>query len=189
MSKLSRQERKALDREIPWRTIVNGPDEVLALYIAANQKEYNSWMSWGCIVPVPVDQIPKIKATPSLRKRIVPSRNAYRDKKCLPRQESWSWPRDQGTVILGCLDPDLMVLNRSSPIPSKLAEMVLLQIASSTLSGLVELTGLKWSLWRGDVAINRLFARCSRETRDAHVHAAAARWSPTTRPDVHLGAL
>ena len=83
-----------------------------------------------------------------MRKRLVPSRNAYHDKN---RGAGPDIKAKCRTVILGCLDPDLHMLNRS-PTPSKLAELVLLQIATAGLSGLVELTGLRWSLWSGDVS-------------------------------------
>ena len=77
---LSRQERKALDREIPWRVIVAGPKEIFDLYVAANIKEYESWLSWACIRPLSEERIHEIKNTPSLKRRIIPARNAYRDK-------------------------------------------------------------------------------------------------------------
>lgn len=104
--------------------------------VHSGQKEYQSWLAWGCITPVE-KEITLIKKTPSTRKRIVPSRNAYRDKL------RGAGPRIKAkgrTVILGCLDPDLALLNRASPTPSKLAELVLLQLATAGFSGLVECT-------------------------------------------------
>ncbi|CAK9028994.1 unnamed protein product [Durusdinium trenchii] len=71
---------KALDREIPWRVIVAGPKEIFDLYVAANIKEYESWLSWACIRPLSEERIHEIKNTPSLKRRIIPARNAYRDK-------------------------------------------------------------------------------------------------------------
>ncbi|CAK8996955.1 Copia protein (Gag-int-pol protein) [Cleaved into: Copia VLP protein, partial [Durusdinium trenchii] len=78
-------ERKALDREIPWRVIVAGPKEIFDLYVAANIKEYESWLSWACIRPLSEERIHEIKNTPSLKRRIIPARNAYRDKNRSPR--------------------------------------------------------------------------------------------------------
>ena len=40
VAKMTRKERKALDREIPWRTITT-------IDVKANRKEYESWRSWG----------------------------------------------------------------------------------------------------------------------------------------------
>ena len=81
--------------------------------------------------------IAKIKATPSLRRRAIPSRNAYRDKNRGAGPEVRAKCR---TVVVGCQDPDLATLSRSSPTPSKVAELVLLQIAACGMNGLVELT-------------------------------------------------
>ena len=127
----------SLDREIPWRTIVAGPANIVDLYAKANQKEYDSWMSWGCIRRISPEVIAKIKATPSLRRRAIPSRNAYRDKNRGAGPEVRAKCR---TVVVGCQDPDLATLSRSSPTPSKVAELVLLQIAACGMNGLVELT-------------------------------------------------
>jgi hypothetical protein len=149
LASMSRQERKALDREIPWRVIASGPDDIRDLYVQANKKEYDSWMSWGCIRPLSPELIQKIKTTPSLRKRVIPSRNAYRDKNRGAGPDIRAKCR---TVVLGCQDPDLATLSRSSPTPTKIAEMVLLQIAAAGMNGLVELTGHKWHLWSGDVS-------------------------------------
>ena len=149
MERLSRQERKAMDREIPWRVILESPPETVELYVEANRKEFSSWLSWGCIAPLKPDKIKEIKATPSLRRRIIPSRNAYRDKN---RGAGPTVRAKCRTVVLGCQDPDLATLARSSPTPSKTAEMILLQIAVSGMNQLVELTNKKWKLWSGDVS-------------------------------------
>ena len=133
MERLSRQERKALDREIPWRVILESPPETVELYVEASRKQFASWMS--CIAPLTPAKIKDIKNTPSLRRRIIRSRNAKRR-----------------TVVLGCQDPDLATLARSSPTPSKMAEMILLQIAVAGMNKLVELTNMSWKLWGGDVS-------------------------------------
>ena len=149
MERLSRQERKAMDREIPWRTILESPPETVELYVEANRKEFASWLSWGCIAPLKADKIKEIKTTPSLRRRIIPSRNAYRDKN---RGAGPTVRAKCRTVVVGCQDPDLATLSRSSPTPSKTAEMILLQIAVSGMNQLVELNNKKWKLWSGDVS-------------------------------------
>lgn len=65
IDKLTRQERKALGREIPWRVIANGPDDIMQLYVEANVKEFNSWLSWGCIQKMSPEEIQKVKSTPA----------------------------------------------------------------------------------------------------------------------------
>lgn len=103
---LSRQELKQLDREIPWREIVQMPAAVKEKYIEAAAKEYAGWMKWTGIRPLTDEEADTIFADPAKRKRIMKSRAAYRDKsrglgglaalnaKCR-------------AVIIGCGDPDL----------------------------------------------------------------------------------
>ena len=146
---MTRQEKKAIDREIPLRTIMASPPDVVDLYVESNKKEYASWMSWSCIRPLSAEEVQKVKSAPSLKKRIIPSRNAYRDKN---RGAGPTIRAKCRTVVLGCQDPDLATPPRSSPTPCKTAEMVTLQIAVFGMNGQVELTQLEWSLWSGDVS-------------------------------------
>ena len=79
-SGLSRQERKAIDREIPWRTLMKEyPSDVISLYVKANRKEYDSWMSWNSIKALSKEEARRVLSDPILRKRVMPSRNAYRE--------------------------------------------------------------------------------------------------------------
>ena len=76
-SRLTRQERKAIDREIPWRKLMSDyPSDIISLYVQANKKEYDSWMSWNSIRALSPAEATKVKNHPVLRKRIMPSRNA-----------------------------------------------------------------------------------------------------------------
>ena len=145
---LSRQERKAMDREVPWREIMKLDAATIEAYIQANIKEYKSWMEWNCIQPVDEATIKKIKSDPALRRRIIPSRNAYRDK----NRGTPPLRAKCRTVVVGCQDPDIMELNRTSPTPSRVAEAVILQLASSGFNQRVNLRKKKWSLWAGDVS-------------------------------------
>ena len=150
-NKMTRQQRKAMDREIPWRTIVNGNPKILDLYIAANQKEYRSWMEWNGVVPVEDAEAEIILADPVLKKRVILARNAYRNKNHGAGPGIEDIIAKRRTVILGHHDPDLASLGRASPTPSKFSKSVLLQLACSGLNSNVENTGKKWHLWAGDV--------------------------------------
>ena len=148
LAALSRQERKALDREIPWRVIMQDSKEVIDAYIEANKKEFQSWLSWGSIIALSDGEAKQIKEDPVLKYRCIPARNAYRDKnRGVPPLK----PKCR-TVVLGCLDPDLKTLDRTAPTPHRMTEAVLLQIATSGINGLVQLSPLKWTLWAGDVS-------------------------------------
>ena len=80
LASMSRQERKAMDREIPWRVITQEKEEVVNAYVEANLKEYKSWLSWGSIVALSPEETKQVRQDPVLRHRIIPARNAYRDK-------------------------------------------------------------------------------------------------------------
>ena len=147
---LSRQERKAIDREIPWRRIIaDFPSNVVDLYVQANKKEFTSWTSWKSIRPVPPDEAQRIRADPVLRRRIMPSRNAYRDKN---RGAGPDIKAKCRTVIQGCHDPDLGLLDRSSPTPTRLAEFLIYEIACAGYNRRLQRNRKSWKLWSGDVS-------------------------------------
>ena len=125
--------------------------QVLQKYVEANKKEYQSWMQWNGVIPVPDDEAKAILADFTLKKRVIPARNAYRDKNRGAGPTIEDIMAKCRTVILGCLDPDLSSLNRTSPTPSKFSESIVLQVACSGLNGQVENTGKLWRLWSGDV--------------------------------------
>ena len=148
LAKMTRQERKALDREIPWRQIMKLDDETIQSYVEANIKEYKSWMSWGSIKPLSQQRARQVLADPVLRKREIPARNAYRDKnRGVPPLRAKC-----RTVVLGCCDPDIGHLDRESPTPTRTSEAVIIQLAASGINSKVELNGKKWQLWGGDVS-------------------------------------
>ena len=150
VSELSRQERKAIDREIPWRTLMKEyPTDVISLYVEANKKEYNSWMSWNSIKELTKKEAQQILSDAVLRKRVMPSRNAYRDKNRGAGPEVRAKCR---TVIQGCHDPDLGLLDRSSPTPTRVAEHLIYEIACSGYSRRFLKNRKSWKLWSGDVA-------------------------------------
>ena len=146
-SRLTRQEMKQMDRELPWREIWKMPPSSVQKFLAAIEKEANSWSEWNSIRPLSEGEIRKVKNDPTLRKRILRSRAAYRDKN-----------RNQGElkakcriVALGHEDPDIYDITRSSPTPGRATEHILYLIAVAGMNR--EFNGTKhlWRAWFGDV--------------------------------------
>ena len=174
---LSRQELKQLDREIPWREIVQMPAAVKEKYIEAAAKEYAGWMKWTGIRPLTDEEADTIFADPAKRKRIMKSRAAYRDKsrglgglaalkaKCR-------------AVIIGCGDPDLRQLTRDSSTPTRLAEYVILSIAAAGRNSLFDGSEKQWFLWLSDVQ----HKHSSKEDKMEPSEAVQSIWN---RPKIH----
>ncbi|CAL1170840.1 unnamed protein product, partial [Cladocopium goreaui] len=118
---LSRQEQKALDREIPWRTILAMPPAYVDKFLAAISKEANSWLEWNSVEPLSPEEAQKVLKDPLLSKRILPSRACYRDKACGIGEVQ---PKCR-IVALGHLDPDLATLNRNAGTPSRCTEQIM----------------------------------------------------------------
>lgn len=147
-ARLTRQEMKQLDRELPWREIWKMPSASVQKFLQAIEKEANSWSEWNSIRPLSPEEIAKVKGDPILRKRILRSRAAYRDKN-----------RNQGElrakcriVALGHQDPDLYDITRSSPTPGRATEMIVYLVAVSGLNKEFNETGHAWRPWLGDAA-------------------------------------
>ena len=71
---------------------------------------------------------------------MIPSRNACRDKN---RGAGPSVAAKCRTVVLGCLDPDLSQLDRSSPTPTKFADLWALSAGGADGYG-VGIVGEMW---------------------------------------------
>ena len=145
--RMTRQELKQLDRELPWREIWKMPPAYVQKFLAAIEKEANSWSEWNSIRPLTEDEIQRVKADPALKKRILRSRAAYRDKN-----------RNQGEVkakcrivALGHEDPDIFDITRSSPTPGRATEHILYLIAVSGMNCEFNNTNHAWRAWIGDV--------------------------------------
>ncbi|CAE7210450.1 GIP [Symbiodinium necroappetens] len=163
---LSRQERKAIDREIPWRTLMKEyPSDIISLYVKANRKEYDSWMSWNSIKALSKEEARRVLSDPILRKRVMPSRNAYRDKNRGAGPEVRAKCR---TIVQGCHDPDLGLLDRSSPAPTRNAELLLYEIACAGYNRRFLKNKKAWKLWSGDVAT--AFLQGQPEERDLPIY-------------------
>ena len=128
---------------------MQGSRERLNQYVEANKKEFASWQSWGTTRPLTEDKCRKVVTDPVTKKRIIPARNAYRDK--LRGAGPGIEPKCR-TAGLGCLDPDLHKLDRSAPTPTKLSEMLVIQTAVSGMNQATQLDKRTWHLWSGDVS-------------------------------------
>lgn len=130
-----------MDRGLPWREMIQRPQEDVE--VAAMRKEYEKWCKWESARPLGTEEAASVLRDPVLRRRILRSRNAYRDKRCgrPPLQAKCR------TVAIGCQDPDLMSLQRNSPTAHRLSMFVVLQFFSSRRRFPKE----GWKLLCGDV--------------------------------------
>lgn len=146
---LTRQERKALDKEIPWQTIMKMDEATIGAYVEAARKEERSWMTFGSLEAVPREQAIAILRDSAAKKRVLRSRAAYRDK---ARGVPPLRPKCP-IVAVGCGDPDLHVIQRESATPTRQAEHIIYTIFIAAKNG--KLLGMKnavWCLWSGDVS-------------------------------------
>ena len=143
---MSRQEAKQLDREIPWREVDSLPVMMRDKYVQSAVSEYNGWMTWGGIKPLSEAEAQEVWRNPKLKRRVMRSRAAYRDKN---RGSGELKPKTR-VVIIGCMDPDLKSLTRDSPTPTRLSEMLILSIATAGANRLFNYDGEVWQLWLSD---------------------------------------
>ena len=142
----SRQEAKQLDREIPWRQLVDLPRAQYEEYLQATRVEAENWMTWGGIQPISHREAKHITGTPGLARRILRARAAYRDK---AKGIGPLRPKCR-VVIIGCQDPDLFDISRDSPTPTRLSETLLMTIATAGVNGSLGRNNKTWSLWVSD---------------------------------------
>ena len=143
---MSRQESKQLDREIPWREVDALPVMMRDKYVQSAVSEYEGWMSWGGLKPLSKAEAMEVWQNPKLKRRIMRSRAAYRDKN---RGLGALKPKTR-VVIIGCMDPDLRSLTRDSPTPTRLSEMLILSIATSGANKMFNYDQEVWRLWISD---------------------------------------
>ena len=145
---LTRQEIKQLDRELPWREVVAMPTMMQDKFIQSADKEYQGWMKWTGIRPLNASEANEVWNSPTLRKSILKSRAAYKDKS----RGIGELRAKTRVVLVGCGDPDLRQLTRDSPTPSRLSEFLVLSIATAGANGLFDNQPYKWQLWLSDAA-------------------------------------
>jgi len=145
---LSRAELKALDRELPWRKILEMPQSHIDKLIEAINKEAESWSSWQSVKPINDKDVDYILSHPTLKRRVLRSRGCYRDK-AVGLGELRAKCR---IVALGHLDPDLAKISRSTATPGRLAEQVVYTMICSGHNRNLFRTGKSWASWTGDAA-------------------------------------
>lgn len=145
---LTRQEIKQLDRELPWREVVAMPAMMQDKFIQSADKEYQGWMRWTGIRPLTESEANEVWSSPTLRKRILRSRAAYKDKS----RGLGELRAKTRVVLVGCGDPDLRQLTRDSPTPSRLSEFLVLSIATAGANRMFHNQPHRWYLWLSDAA-------------------------------------
>ena len=142
--RLSRQELKALDREIPWTQVIKGPR--VADYLRAVEKEALSWEKWGSVQPLTDEEASQVLKDKILSKRVLRARACCRD------QARGQGPvRAKCTVVcLGHKDPDLFALNRQAPTPTRTSEHALLMVLVAGSNREYGTFVLQWKGWTGD---------------------------------------
>ena len=143
---LTRQELKQLDRELPWREIMAMPWPAIEKFIESAYTEYEGWMNWSTIRPLTKDEVKQVLSDPVLKRRILRSRAAYKDKS----RGIGELRAKTRVVLIGCADPDLRQLTRDSPTPTRLSETIIMAIAASGANRLFQGDGKSWSLWLSD---------------------------------------
>ncbi|CAJ1329503.1 unnamed protein product, partial [Effrenium voratum] len=142
---LSRQESKALEKELPWREIMKMDEESIAAFVESAKEEERSWMSFKSVEPVPTKEAEKILADPATKRRVMPTR-AYRDKnKGVPPLKAKC-----RVVVQGHQDPDLRSISRQAPTPGRLSEMIILMVFASGANLRAFCNPIKWYLWVAD---------------------------------------
>ena len=155
---MSRMELKALDREIPWRRIMEMPQSYQDRFLEAINKEAESWSTWQSVEPLSDHEAEKVFQDPILKRRVLKSRACYRDKSLGIGELR---PKCR-IVALGHLDPDLGSIQRNSATPGRLAEhYVYIFIVSGWNADLFS-SGRRWKSWTGDASTAFLQGQQSR---------------------------
>ena len=142
-----RIEQKQMEKEIPWRHIVEVGGSYLDAFIESAKAEEASWKAWGSVEPLSRVEAEEIFRCPIRRKRILRSRAAYRDK-----AKGMSAVKAKTRVVaLGHMDPDLTTLCRQSATPMRQSEYLVYTIYIAGKNGKLLDCSTEWVLWVGDV--------------------------------------
>ena len=145
---LTRQEKKALDKEIRWQNIMRMDEATIQQYVDAAKAEERSWLDFSSVRPISKKEAAKILGDKELRKRVLRSRAAFRDKS---RGVGPLRPKCR-IVAVGCSDPDLWTLQRESATPTRQSEFLVFAIYIAGRNGkMMGNPNAVWCLWAGDV--------------------------------------
>ena len=159
---MSRAEAKALDREIPWRKILEMSNQDIDAFKAATVKEAKSWEEWGSVKPLTHQEARQVLHDRVLSKRILRTRSCFRDKS---RGLSELIPKCR-VVALGHKDPDIFRLNRECATPNRTSEHILFCILTAGNNREFDDSGLLWKGWSGDTSTAFLQGDISASERD-----------------------
>ena len=81
--KLTRQERKALDKESPWQSILKMDKASINAFVDAAKAAEKSWQHFGPVRPLSDSEAKVIFSDKKLKRRISPH---FAVQSCLPRQ-------------------------------------------------------------------------------------------------------
>ena len=160
-AKTSRKDRKAMDREIPWREILTRGEADCAKFVDALLKEVAQWEKFQPVEPITdPKEVERILSSPDTRRRCMPSRVCYRDKNCgIGELAAKARP-----VILGFRDPDLRHMKRNASVMRRVTLFSILQIAASSV---FDPDGY-WELGAGDAM--SAFLQGDQEDRDQELY-------------------
>ena len=145
---LTRQEKKALDKEIPWQNILNMDAKTIQAYVDAAKAEEASWNTFSSVRPLPREEAQAILRDKIAKKRVLRSRAAFRDK----ARGVGELKAKCRIVAVGCTDPDLWILQRESATPTRQSEFLVFAIYIAGKNGvLLGDKSARWVLWAGDV--------------------------------------
>ena len=126
---------------------MESPKDIIQAYIKAVQNEEESWKAWSSVKPLSQKEADRIKNDKVLRRRILKSRAAFRDKnKGIPPVRAKA-----RVVALGHLDPDLFGLARESATPCRQSEYLVMAVFASGCNKMLMSGQSSWKLWAGDV--------------------------------------
>lgn len=83
---LTRQQQKALDKELPWRVIVDKGGDYLAAFIKAAQDEEKSWMTFKSVDPIDPKTAQEIMASVRSIQQYITRENTH----WIPTQLMWA---------------------------------------------------------------------------------------------------
>ncbi|CAE7750496.1 RE2 [Symbiodinium sp. CCMP2592] len=145
---MTRAEAKALDREIPWRKIMEMDPADIQAYVAATEKEAKSWNDWGSVRPLSSQEAQAVLRDKILCKRVLRTRSCFRDKS----KGLGPLAAKCRVVALGHKDPDIYRLNRECATPNRTSEHVLFIVLTAGSNMEFDNSKKKWHGWSGDAA-------------------------------------
>ena len=145
---MTRAEAKALDREIPWRQILDMDPADIKAYVAATEKEAKSWLEWGSVKPLSHTEAQSVLRDKVLAKRVLRTRSCFRDK----NKGMGQLAAKCRVVALGHRDPDIYRLNRECATPNRTSEHILFIILTSGSNSEFADSKKKWFGWAGDAS-------------------------------------